>query len=93
VIKIKGTFENSESYSFMLTGDADTSTLNRVIKLDFNKPQEAMKNIFEDVILFLIPHHGSMIPEHLKILSQKILFYFLGYRNKIKKKIKNTHQN
>ena len=60
MIKIKGTFENSESYSFMLTGDADTSTLNSVIKLDFNKPQEeAMKNFFEDVILFLIPHHGT----------------------------------
>jgi len=75
VIKIKGIFENGESYSFLLTGDADSGTLNNIIKLDSNKEkEETIKNVFEDVIFFCIPHHGSLSEGSYK-WSEKILKY------------------
>jgi len=62
ILKIIGKFENDETYSFLLTGDASQITLNNIIQQYYVNKEKivAIKNIFKDVICHLIPHHGSI---------------------------------
>eukprot|EP00833_Pecoramyces_ruminatium_P017877 jgi/Orpsp1_1/1191909/evm.model.d7180000089314.2 len=63
ILKIIGKFKNDETYSFLLTGDASEKTLNGIIQQYYENKERivAIKDIFEDVICHLIPHHGSIL--------------------------------
>ncbi|OUM60032.1 hypothetical protein PIROE2DRAFT_63384 [Piromyces sp. E2] len=60
VLKIILNFYNKETCSILLTGDASKRTLENFIEKYYRNIEEGLRDIFSDVILHLIPHHGSI---------------------------------
>jgi len=79
ILKIIGKFENDETYSFLLTGDASKNTLNNIIQQYYENKErvDAIKDIFGDVICHLIPHHGSI--SNKSYISAKYVIKYSKY--------------
>jgi len=73
ILKIIGRFENEETYSILLTGDATKNTLKKIISNYYNGNKKiAIKEIFSDVLCHLNPHHGA-ITEKSYIWSENVI--------------------
>jgi len=79
ILKIIGKFKNNETYSFLLTGDASKNTLDNIIEQYYvnEKNVVAIKDIFEDVICHLLPHHGSF--SHKSYIWAKYVIMYSKY--------------